>query len=49
MLGDLEEIDDLRIYPRAFTRDETKDSINHAFKYCESFFIGFRAIQRNAG
>lgn len=49
MLDDLEEIDDVRIYPKAFTREETKDSINHAFKYCESFFIGFRAVQRNIG
>ncbi len=37
----------MRIYPRAFSREETKDVINNQFKCCDSFFIGFKLSETN--
>lgn len=47
-LGDLlfsdlrEQLLELRIHPRPFSREETCDELNHDFVYCESYFIGLK-------
>ena len=37
-----EQILELRIHPRPFSRDETRDTLNHEWTYCESYFIGLK-------
>ena len=42
LFQDVEQISELRVYPRSFSREETKDVINNQFKCCDSFFIALR-------
>jgi len=37
-----EQILELRIHPRPFSREETRDTLNHEWTYCESYFIGLK-------
>jgi|UniRef100_A0A7S3I1X5 poly(A) polymerase Pap1 len=37
-----EQILELRIHPKPFTREETRDTLNHEWTYCESYFIGLK-------
>lgn len=37
-----EQIIELRIHPRPFTREETRDTMNHDWVFCESYFIGLK-------
>ena len=49
LFADIESIQDLRIYPRIFKREETKDTLNHAFVCCDSYFIGIRLNETQPG
>lgn len=40
---------ELRVYPRAFNRGETQDTLNQEFEFCESYFIGLKFSSRNEG
>ncbi|CDW77806.1 poly polymerase gamma [Stylonychia lemnae] len=42
LFQDVEQIQGLRIYPRALSRDETRDTMNDQFKCCDSYFIGIK-------
>ena len=37
-----EQIIELRIHPKPFTREETRDTLNHDWIFCESYFIGLK-------
>ena len=37
-----EQILELRIHPKSFTRDDTRDTLNHEWTFCESYFIGLK-------
>ena len=42
LLESLEMIMELRMHTKRFSREETKDILNHAFKCCDSYFIGVK-------
>jgi hypothetical protein len=33
---------EIRVNPRLFSREETQDQINCKFEYCSSYFVGLR-------
>ena len=37
-----EQLLELRIYPRPFSREETRDTLNMDWNFCESYFIGLK-------
>lgn len=37
-----EQIIELRIHPKPFSREETRDTLNHDWTFCESYFIGLK-------
>ena len=37
-----EQLLELRLHPRPFSREETRDTLNHEWTYCESYFIGLK-------
>ena len=37
-----EQILELRLYPRPFSREETRDTLNMDWTFCESYFIGLK-------
>lgn len=37
-----EQILELRLYPRPFSREETRDTLNMDWTLCESYFIGLK-------
>ena len=42
-----EQLVELRMHPRPFTREETCDTLNMDWYYCESYFIGLK-LSRNS-
>ena len=40
---------DLRINPRAFSKEEAQDQMNEEWPYCESFFIGLKFSRSEKG
>jgi len=37
-----EQILELRIHPRPFSREDTRDALNNDWTFCESYFIGLK-------
>jgi hypothetical protein len=37
-----EQLLELRIHPRPFLREETRDNLNLDFAFCESYYIGLK-------
>ena len=46
-----EQLVELRMHPRPFTREETCDTLNMDWYYCESYFIGLKlsVVHRTPG
>lgn len=44
-----EQLLELRIHPRPFTREETQDTLNIEFAFCESYLIGLKFSRSETG
>ena len=44
-----EQLIELRIYPRPFSKEECCDAINDECRYCQSFFIGLKFSRSERG